>query len=207
MLVRALGLRDYMDVWELQKVLVDKRLSGEIPDTLLLTEHLPIYTRGKSSKSPVPPSLPHPMRTAERGGDLTYHGPGQLVGYPIVHLGERGLKIRTYLRTLEAVLIEAVRPLEVKAESLRGFTGVWAGGKKLASIGVAARGPVAYHGFALNVNLDLAPFRAIHPCNLEPDQMTSLELLLGRPVALDEVLRRVADTFLSCFAPTLAAKA
>ena len=201
MLVRVLGAMEYTRAWELQKRLVARRLRGEIPDTLLLAEHPPVYTRGASSKAPVPHSLPYPLHTVERGGDITYHGPGQLVGYPIVHLGERGLRPRGYLRTLEGILIEAVRPLGVEARSLKGFTGVWARGRKLASIGVAVRGQVSYHGFALNVDCDLEGFRAIHPCNLEPEQMTSLQSLLGRPVEQALVLRLVAGTFLSCFLP------
>ncbi|MBI5631674.1 MAG: lipoyl(octanoyl) transferase LipB [Elusimicrobia bacterium] len=199
MLVRALGLKDYREAWALQKSLVEERRQGKIPDTLLLLEHPPVYTRGASSKSPAPAFLPHPLHEVERGGDLTYHGPGQLVGYPIIHLGERALKVRTYLRSLEAVLIEALRPLEIEAEALRGFTGVWAGRRKLASIGIAVKDQVAYHGFALNVNCDLAAFSAIHPCNLEPEQMTSLERLWGRPADFGAVLRRVAEGFLEVF--------
>lgn len=206
MLVRALGLKEYTQVWELQKSLVLARLEGEIPDTLLLVEHLPVYTRGLSSKAPVPYFLPHPLRSVERGGDLTYHGPGQLVGYPILHLGELGLRARTYLRSLEAVLIEALRPLGLEAQTLRGFTGIWCQGRKLASIGIAVKDQVAYHGFALNVSVDLEPFRAIHPCNLEPEQIGSVESLLGRPVDSTSVLRHVADSFLTYFStPSLPA--
>jgi len=201
MLVRVLGVRPYAQAWELQRRLVARRLRGEIPDTLLLLEHPPVYTCGASSKTPAPRSLPHPLHVVERGGGITYHGPGQLVGYPIVHLGEAGLRPRSYLRTLEAILIEAVRPLGIEAERLRGFTGVWARGRKLASIGVAVRGEVSYHGFALNVDCGLEGFRAIHPCNLEPEQMTSLRLLLRRPVDPGEVLSRVAAAFLSSFRP------
>lgn len=199
MLVRAIGLKDYAEVWDLQKRLVEKRLRGETGDTLLLLEHLPVYTRGVSSRAPTPCFLPHPHHIVERGGDWTYHGPGQLVGYPILHLGERGLRPRQYLRALEAVLIEALRPLGLEAEGLRGFTGVWCRGRKVASIGVAVKDQVSYHGFALNVSCDLEAFSAIHPCNLEPEQLTSVQKLLGRPVDAMVVMRSVADAFLAYF--------
>ncbi len=200
MLIRALGLKEYTEVWRLQKELVQKRASGEIPDTLLLVEHPPVYTRGVSSKAPVPPALPHPLHSVERGGDITYHGPGQLVGYPIIELAARGLRPRSYLRTLEALLIDAVRPLGLEAKVLRGFTGVWARGKKIASLGVAVKDGVSYHGFALNVSVDLEPFARIHPCNLQPEEIGSVESLLGRGVPAQEVLRLVADAFLAYFA-------
>ncbi len=199
MLVRALGLKDYMETWELQRDLVEKRRRGEIPDTLLLLEHLPVYTRGASSKAPVPCFLPFPLHTVERGGDITYHGPGQLVGYPILDLRARALRPRNYLRSLEAVLIEALRPLELGAETLRGFTGVWAQGKKIASIGVAVKDHISYHGFSLNVSCDLEPFSRIHPCNLESEEIASVQSLLGRPVSAEHVLRLVGEAFLAYF--------
>lgn len=199
MLIRVLGVKEYTEVWKLQKHLVDERLRNEIPDTLLLVEHWPVYTTGMSSKAPIPPRLPHPVYRIERGGDLTYHGPGQLVGYPIFNLENRRLRPRTYLRALETVLIDALQSLGFKAETLRGFTGVWCQGKKIASIGVAVKDKVSYHGFALNVNCDLEPFRRIHPCKLEPEQISSLEALLGRPLDESRVRRAVADSFLAYF--------
>lgn len=201
MLVRALGLKEYAEVWDLQRSLVARRAQDEIPDTLLLCEHLPVYTRGASSKAVVPCFLPHPLHSVERGGDLTYHGPGQLVGYPIVKLAGLGLKPRSYLRALEAVLIEAVRPLGVEAEIVRGFTGVWAADKKIASIGVAVKDGVAYHGFSLNVSCDLEGFRAINPCNLEPETIGTLQGVAGRPLDTMKVAKHVADAFLTYFAP------
>jgi lipoyl(octanoyl) transferase len=199
MLVRALGLKEYTEVWRLQKELVAQRLSGEIGDTLLLVEHLPVYTIGEASRAVVPCFLPHPAYQVERGGDITYHGPGQLVGYPILSLAKNNLKPRTYLRALEGVLIEALKTLGVEAGTIKGFTGVWAGGKKIASIGVAVRGDVSYHGFALNVNCDLEPFYSINPCNLEADEMTTVQKVLGKPVDSIKVMRQVAETFLAYF--------
>lgn len=199
MLVRNLGLRPYAEVWDLQRKLVYERAEGSVPDTLLLVEHPPVYTRGASSRQPVPPGLPHPVFDVERGGDLTWHGPGQLVGYPIVSLRERDVMPRSFLRDMEEILIQALLPLGVQGRRIKGFTGLWAGGKKLVSIGIAVRYGVSFHGFALNVNCGLDDFRLIHPCKLEPEQMTSLQRLLGRPVDEAEIVKLVAESFLRCF--------
>lgn len=200
MLVRTLGLREYSEIWTLQRKLARQRAEDEIPDTLLLVQHHPVYTRGVSSRQPVPPGLPYPLHTVERGGDLTYHGPGQLVGYPILHLGARKLLARAYLRELEEVLIEALRPLGVPAQRLRGFTGLWSGGKKIVSIGIAVtKDRISYHGFALNVNCDLGPFGLIHPCKLEPGQMGSMQTVLGQPLDEHKVSLAVAEAFLKYF--------
>lgn len=199
MLVRDLGLKDYDEVWNLQRRLVFERGSGLADDTVLLCQHRPIYTVGRSSKQAVPEGLPHPVRKVERGGDLTYHGPGQLAGYPILKLADLGLKPRSYLRALEAVLIESVRPFGVRASALPGFTGLWVAKRKLASIGVAVRAGVSYHGFALNMNVDLEPFRLIHPCRLEPDSMTSMHQVLGVPVDEHAVTKSVGQAILKYF--------
>ncbi|MBI4060553.1 MAG: lipoyl(octanoyl) transferase LipB [Elusimicrobia bacterium] len=200
MLVRDLGLRDYAEVWNLQRKLVFERGEGKIPDTLLLCQHPAVYTIGRSSRQAVPEALPCPVHSIERGGDLTWHGPGQLVGYPIFHLPGLGLKPRSYLSALEAVLIEAIAPFGVRAALARGFTGLWVGRRKLASIGIAVRGGVAYHGFALNMNNSLAPFKLIHPCRLEPDVMTSMAELLGAAVDERAVGLAVGQSMLRYFA-------
>ena len=199
MLVRDLGLKEYEEVWNLQRKLVFERGEGTAPDTVLLCQHPPVYTIGRSSRQPVPEGLPYPVHKVERGGDLTFHGPGQLVGYPILKLADHGLKPRSYLHALEAVLSEAIRPFGVKAETVKGFTGLWVGRKKLASIGVAVRGGVTYHGFALNINNSLAPFRLIHPCKLESDVMTSMHKLLGKPVDEHAVSKAVGSALLQYF--------
>jgi len=204
MLVRDLGLREYAEVWALQRRLVFERGEGKIPDTVLLCQHPPVYTIGRSSKQAVPAGLPHPVHKVERGGGLTWHGPGQLVGYPILKLSDHGLKPRSYLHALEAVLMEALEPFGIRAETVHGFTGLWVGRKKLASIGVAVRGGVTYHGFALNVNNDLAPFRRIHPCRLEPDAMTSMHKVLGRPVDEHALTKAVGNALLKYFGKTAA---
>lgn len=199
MLIRDLGLKKYEEVWNLQRRLVFERGEGMIPDTVLLCQHPPVYTIGRSSKQPVPGSLPYPVHTIERGGDLTWHGPGQLVGYPIFHLPSLGLKARSYLRALEAVLIEAVAPFGIQATTVKGFTGLWVGRRKLASIGVAVRSGIAYHGFALNINNSAAPFQLIRPCKLENEVMTSMAMLVGAAVDEATVTRAVGQSLLHYF--------
>lgn len=200
MLVRDLGLKDYVEVWNLQRKLVFERAAGDIPDTVLLCQHPAVYTIGRSSKQPVPEALPYPVHKIERGGDLTWHGPGQLVGYPIFDLRGLNLKPRSYLAALEAVLIEAIAPFGVTATTVKGFTGLWAGKKKLASIGVAVKGGIAYHGFALNVNNTLAPFKLIHPCKLESDAMTTMAKVLGSSVDEHALTKAVGQAMLHYFA-------
>lgn len=204
MLVRDLGLKDYEEVWNLQRKLVFERAQGDAPDTVLLCQHPAVYTIGRSSKQAIPSGLPYPVHKIERGGDLTYHGPGQLVGYPILKLTDHGLRPRSYLAALEAVLIEAIRPFGVEATTVKGFTGLWVGKKKLASIGVAVRSGVTYHGFALNANNSLAPFRLIHPCKLESDVMTSMEHILHKPVDESKLTKVVGHTLLEYFGRTSA---
>lgn len=199
MLVRDLGLRDFEEVLNLQRKLVFERSEEKIPDTVLLCQHHPVYTVGRSSKQAVPEGLPHPVYKIERGGDLTWHGPGQLVGYPIFDLPARGLKARSYLSALEAVLIEAVVSFGVSATAVKGFTGLWVGKKKLASIGVAVRGGVSYHGFALNMNNTLSPFQLIHPCRLESEVMTSMAKILGGAVDEAAVSVAVGKTLIEYF--------
>lgn len=199
MLVRDLGLKDYEEVWNLQRKLVFERGEGKIPDTVLLCQHHPVYTIGRSSKQAVPKALPYPVHKVERGGDLTWHGPGQLVGYPIFHLPGLGLKARSYLAALEAVLIEAIAPFGVKATTVKGFTGLWVGRKKLASIGVAVRAGVSYHGFALNMNNSTAPFGLIHPCRLESEVMTTMARVLGASVDEHAVSKAVGEAMLQYF--------
>lgn len=201
MLVRDLGLKEYDDVWTLQRKLVFERGEGNIPDTVLLCQHHPVYTIGRSSKQPIASDLPYPVHKIERGGDLTWHGPSQLVGYPIFDLRGLGLKPRSYLAALETVLGEAIRPFGIECGTVKGFTGVWVGNnrRKIASIGVAVRGGITYHGFALNMNNTLAPFKLIHPCKLESEVMTSIAKELGAPVDEQAVTKKVGETMIAYF--------
>ncbi|MFQ6012966.1 MAG: lipoyl(octanoyl) transferase LipB [Thermoplasmata archaeon] len=194
--VLDLGLRDYGEVWAFQQRLVAQRLAGRAPDTLLLVEHPAVYTVGRRGGEEGLEGLGLPVYHVERGGEVTHHGPGQLVGYPILALAEGKLEVKAFIRSLEEILIRTVADFGLSGE--RGVhAGVWIGPKKLASIGVAIRHHVTYHGFALNVNNDLAPFLRICPCGLEGSALTSMTEVLGRDVDVGAVkpslLRHFAD--------------
>ncbi len=193
--IRFLGLLDYGKALDLQRELLAQRKKGLISDTLLLLEHPPVYTRGISSKTTQPPNLPHPAYLVERGGDWTYHGPGQLVGYLIIDLSARNLKVRDYLRFLEGVIIESLESFGLKAETIRGLTGVWCQDKKVASIGIAVKQGISYHGFSVNACCDLKAFSSIYPCKLEPATISNLEALMKRPVSVEECARAIAEVF------------
>ena len=200
--VLDLGRRPFSAVWTLQKATAAKRAKGECPDTLYFVEHEPVYTRGTSGRKGIKPNLPFPVYDIERGGDVTFHGPGQLVGYPIIHLRRRGLLVGAYLRRLEAVLIDALRAVGVSGEAVQGKTGVWVGEKKIASIGVAVKGWVTYHGFSLNVGGDLSPFSAVRPCGFDPSVVASVESLTGRKTSISEMKERVKASFAKFFIQT-----
>jgi lipoyl(octanoyl) transferase len=199
-----LGHREYGEVWRLQRELVAARQRDEVPDTLLLVEHPHVITLGRGShRENLVAVADVPVFEVERGGDVTYHGPGQLVGYPILLLrpGERDLHV--YLRNLEEVLIRAVGDFGIAAGRNPGWTGVWtepapgAGGprRKLASIGVAVKRWVTLHGFALNVCTDLARFAAINPCGLDAAVMASIAGVRGAAVDLAAAKQRVRAHF------------
>jgi lipoyl(octanoyl) transferase len=186
--VQDLGQRGYRDVLELQRSLCRQRMAGELDeDILLLVEHEPVITLGRGTR---PESLPVPVHAleqrgievfeVERGGDVTFHGPGQLVGYPVVDLRQHRQDLHWYLRRLEAGLITALGELGVAAETNPGLTGVWTGGRKIASIGIHVKQWVTFHGFALNVTTDLSYFDLIVPCGIRDVVMTSVSRELGR---------------------------
>ena len=194
-MILDLGRRSYTDCWKEQKRLVDQRVAGTINDTLVFVEHDPVYTAGTSAREKRHNSLPHPLHSVERGGDITYHGPGQLVGYPILHLKERGLLVGSLLRSLEDTLIDTVAHYGLKGRAIEGKTGVWVGDKKIASIGIAVRGWVSYHGFALNADCDLAPFGAIRPCGFDAEVMSSLSELTGQHITVNDLKPIVRSAF------------
>lgn len=182
LLVCELGLLPYGAALELQRAVARARISGAFAeDLLLLVEHPPVVTLGRSSKGQhllASPSLLASrgveVHEVERGGDVTFHGPGQLVGYPIIDLKRHKQDLHWFLRQVEEVLIRAIAPFGVVGERSAGFTGVWTGGRKIASIGLHARDWVTWHGFALNVETDLSYFDLIVPCGIAAVQMTSL---------------------------------
>jgi len=183
-----LGLRDYREVWSLQQELVAQRQTNQIPDTLILCEHPDVITLGRRATARgnvLSDALP--VVEIERGGDVTYHGPGQLVGYPILALEAAERDLHAYLRHLEAALITTCAGLGLAGARKPGWTGVWLGERKVASIGIAVRRWVTLHGFALNVATDLSRFAAINPCGLDAAVMTSLSEALGRPATVAEI--------------------
>lgn len=201
LLVVRLGRLAYAATLELQRAVARARIAGAIADdVLLLVEHPPVVTLGRSSKAAHLTASPELLRARgielfeiERGGDVTFHGPGQLVGYPVLDLKQHRQDLHWYLRQVEELLIRTCASLELTGERSAGFTGVWTSGpvagprhapRKIASIGVHARDWVTWHGFALNVTTDLSYFDLIVPCGIPGVDMTSIERELGRPLPL-----------------------
>ena len=190
-----LGRMEYGEALGLQKELVQKRARGEIPDTLVLVEHPHVITLGRKTTPANFRPQNIPVFEVERGGDATYHGPGQLVGYPIVLLADHD--VRRHVLTMEEAIIRTAGVYGVRGERLEGHPGIWVAGKKLASIGVAVIEWVTFHGFALNVNTDLAYFELIRPCGLDPSTMTSMKKVAGRDFPFEEVKARFAREYSS----------
>jgi len=172
--VLRVGRMPYADAYEMQKGLVERRVADEVRDTLMLTEHDPVVTVGRKTPKESIEGVGVPVFEIERGGEATYHGPGQVVGYPVIKLGEGRRDLHRYLRDLEQVAIGVLAEFDVEGRREEGLTGVWVGDKKVCSIGVAVRRWVTYHGFALNVHTDLSGFESFKPCGLRPDVMTRL---------------------------------
>ena len=192
-----LGRRGYPEVWQLQRRLVEERAAGATGDTLILVEHDHVITLGRKTSPENFRPQDVPVFQVERGGDATYHGPGQLVGYPIVKMDVPD--VRRFVRLLEEVLILTAKRFSVQAERKDGHPGVWVGERKLASIGVAVTNWVTYHGFALNVNTDLGYFHLIRPCGLDPETMTSMKAILQHEVDMELVKAEVKRNFASVF--------
>lgn len=193
--IRWLGRIAFADAFALQEDLVArKRLDHSLGDELFLLEHEPVYTIGRTpDQSSLRGSahLPHPLFPINRGGQATYHGPGQLVGYPIIDLRRCGQDLHRYLRWIEALLIKTLSSFGVSAQTRAGLTGVWVDDRKIASIGVGVRHWITMHGFALNVCGDLAPFDHIVPCGIANVTMTSIEKETGRQCSVQEASSRV----------------
>ena len=211
--IRWLGTVEYQAAWDLQKELARQRLAGEIGDTLLLLEHPPTLTMGRASHAEHLLATPEQLVReqiavvdVDRGGDITYHGPGQLVGYPILNLREppHTPDLHQYLRNLEEVLIRTLAQFGVKAERFPGYTGVWVGmdtpsPRKIAAMGVKSSRWITQHGFALNVCPDLSHFNLIVPCGIREYGVTSLSAHLGIPISIEDVLPKVIAAFQKVF--------
>jgi lipoyl(octanoyl) transferase len=203
--VRRLGLVPYAAALDLQKSLVEDRRAGRIPDTLLLLEHPHVITLGarlaeaRTHVVATPESLDaRGVEVVEtgRGGDVTYHGPGQLVAYPIIDLKPDRQDVHRYVRDLEAVMIRLCAAYGVTADRIAGLSGAWVGDRKIGAIGVRISRWISSHGLALNVSTDLSLFDLIVPCGIGDKGVTSLSLEVGRPVPVDEVI----DAFVQAFA-------
>ena len=200
------GLVPYPLAYALQRRLIDQVKADRALSFLILLEHPPVLTIGRrgSDKNIIAPRSVLDREGVEvveidRGGDVTYHGPGQIVGYPIMALDGERRDVHKYLRSLEALLIRTVAHFGVRGEQRKGFTGVWVGHEKLASIGVGFTNWICFHGFALNVDPNLKHFDLIHPCGLKGVQMTSIARLLGRSVSVEEVNERLVPEFAAEF--------
>jgi lipoyl(octanoyl) transferase len=212
--LRNLDLVTYENGMRLQQKLVEMRQGEAIPDQLLLLEHPPVITLGRGGDARnliAPPASLAAARVrffeTTRGGDITYHGPGQLVGYPIVHLGEGKRDVRKYVTKLEEVLIRTVAAYGITAERAEGKRGIWVGNDKIAAIGVRIARWVTSHGFALNVTTNLDHFRLITPCGLHGTGVTSIARLLGRDVPMNDVRAVIAATFADVFERELVPRA
>ncbi len=208
MIVRRIGTIGYQEALDLQADLVERRRRDEIGDTLLLLEHPPVITLGVKTRNNRTNIIASDAQLANegvavfqtgRGGDVTYHGPGQLVGYPIYNLSPHRRDVHRYVRDIEQALIDAVATFGIGAERADGLTGIWVGRNKLAAIGVRISRWITSHGFALNVATNLAHFDLIVPCGIQDRGVTSMDRLLGRPVPMDEVEAAVEAAFRRIF--------
>lgn len=195
-----LGIKDYAETWAYQKELVEQRVRGEIPDTLLFVEHPHVVTLGRKNANTLMANtqLDIPIFDIERGGQATYHGPGQLVGYPIIKLEDDNRDLHNYFRSIEQVIIDALYNMNLQATRNDGSTGVWIDGnpmRKIASIGIAVRRWVTYHGFALNVSTDLSYFRLISPCGFDGSIMTSVKSESDNQISMPHVKQHVIRAF------------
>lgn len=197
-----LGRRGYQETWDLQRTLHQQRVENHIPDTLLLVEHEPVITMGKSGKEA---NLLLPIKLLqdrgiefyhiERGGDVTFHGPGQVVGYPIFNIRQGLTGIKPFIERLQNIIIHVLRDFGITAGQREKLIGVWTDQGKICSIGIAVKHWVSFHGFALNVNTDLQYFKLINPCGLAGVKITSMREILNREVDLAAVKEQIKNHF------------
>ena len=198
-----LGISEFKDTWNLQKELQEKRILGEIEDQLILVEHPAVYTLGKNA------SKEHilkrkegvPVIQTDRGGNITFHGPGQLVGYPILDLNFYKRSITWYMRELEQLMIDVLKEYGIEGSTKKGLTGTWVKDHKIAALGVRISRWVTMHGFSLNINPDLNYYQDIIPCGIEGYGVTSMAMIMGEEVpSMDEVKVKMVDYFKNRFA-------
>ena len=198
-----LGKSHYNDAWKLQKRLQSQRISGQIDDQLLLVEHFPVYTLGKNTPREhllTKESDNISIIQTDRGGDITFHGPGQLVGYPILDLNQYKRSITWYMRELEQLIIDVLKEYDINAKRKKGLTGVWVKGKKIAALGVRISKWVTMHGFSLNINPDLKYYQGIIPCGIKDYGVTSMADLLGNDVPdMSEIKDILVQHFIAKF--------
>jgi lipoate-protein ligase B len=198
-----LGKSHYNDAWELQKRLQSQRISGQIDDQLLLVEHFPVYTLGKNTPKEhllIKESDNISIIQTDRGGDITFHGPGQLVGYPILDLNQYKRSISWYMRELEQLIIDVLKEYDINAGRKKGLTGVWVKGKKIAALGVRISKWVTMHGFSLNINPDLKYYQGIIPCGITEYGVTSMADLLNDDVPnMSEIKDILVKHFIAIF--------
>jgi len=198
-----LGRMSYEDALELQRDIAEARIDNRIEDTLLLLEHPPVITIGRSGNSKnilasreILEKEGIRLYTVDRGGDVTYHGPGQLIGYPIIDLANHGKDIHLYLYGIEKSIVALLkREYAVQTEIVQGYVGVWHSTEKIAAIGVTVKSWITTHGFALNVDPDMNHFAMIHPCGIRDKGVTSLSRILDRKVTVDEVAKKYPKYF------------
>ncbi len=204
--ISDLGFIDYQEAWELQKEIFNKRLNNEIPDTLLLLEHPNTYTLGKTAdkNNLIASDLflkenGFSIYDIDRGGDITYHGPGQLVGYPILNLRDWKEDTHLYLRALEEVIIKTCADYGLETGRKDGLTGVWIEDRKICAMGIKVSRWITMHGFAFNVNTDLSLFNGIIPCGIRDKEVTSLQKEINKTISMNEVKERIIENFMAVF--------
>ena len=201
-LIQDLGFKKYKSVLSLQKKLQKQRIAGKIKDTLILVEHEPVYTLGKNS------NRDHLLQSrdksvevynTERGGEVTFHGPGQLVGYPILDLRNYKKSVSWYMRTLEELIIRVLKEFGIKSSRIKGLTGVWVENKKIAAQGVRISRWVTMHGFSINVCPQLSYYDGIIPCGIFDHDVTSMEECLNKKISIKKIKNSVSEIFLKLF--------
>jgi lipoate-protein ligase B len=199
--VAELGVVEYDDALAMQSAMLAARIDGSIGDTLLMMEHPHVFTlgRGADERFIVANTEGVPIRRVSRGGEVTYHGPGQLIGYPILKLEGRDRDVTKYLRNLESAMIDALAKFGIDAGRRDAMTGVWVGARKIASIGVGIRRWTTWHGFALNVSTDLSYFDSIVPCGIDGCRMTSVSEVTNRAVSVREFADVMRESFARVF--------